>query len=149
MSRLSVYSEGLFHINRPETRKMCSRQKAKKRGGCFVQETREQAEEENRMEQEMKNLRQIAASNRQEIDCFFLRQNLEKKEWNTPEWTDSGGSFYFRTALCLLIFCGFLWLQKEERSILGIAPTAIQEAVSQSVVLPEWKDSGKIDFIIP
>lgn len=110
-------------------------------------ETREHTEEENRME--IEKLRQTADSNRMKMDGFFLQQNLKINGWKTPEWPEGGGSFYFRTALCLLIFCGFLWLQKEERSILGVAPEVIQEAVSQSVVLPEWKTSGKIDFIIP
>jgi len=50
---------------------------------------------------------------------------------------DSSGSFFLRTSLSLLIFCSFLWLSHENRSILGVTPEVVQEVLSTHVVLQE------------
>lgn len=119
-----------------------------------------ETEQENPEVQDQKSallrLREEAEENQQDLDSRSYQKSFTRhpfhssRTYQEAESKESGsGSFYVRTTLCLLIFCGFLWLKKENRSFLGMALETVQEAISQSVVLQDHTDSGKIEATNP
>lgn len=94
-------------------------------------------------------LRKTAEENQQDLDSRCYERNFTRTFERPAIIESSGGGFYIRTTLCLLIFCGFLWVKKENRSILGMAPDAVREAISQSVILQDIPNSDKMEKINP
>ena len=68
---------------------------------------------------------------------------------NNYENEESLGGFFLRTAFSLLIFCSFLWLEHENRTIVGVTTTNVQEVISTSVILQDMdiSDTIHLDFI--
>ena len=99
------------------------------------------------LQDEILSLRLEAEENQRDLDSRCYQRDFTRT-YQPPEHTGEGfGSFFLRTALSLLIFCGFLWLQKENRSVLGMAPATLQEAISTTVVLQEALDSVTMENI--
>lgn len=95
----------------------------------------------------LETLRQKAQENQRDLDSRYYQRSYTRISQPKDTSDDTFGGFFLRTALSLLIFCGFLWLQKENRSVLGMAPEAVQEVISQNVVLPEEGDSATIETV--
>ena len=94
-------------------------------------------------------LREVADENQRDLDSRSYQRDFSRTYQESPVYEGSGGSFYLRTTLCLLIFCGFLWVKKENRSILGVAPENVREVISQSIILQDVPDSVKIEWTNP
>lgn len=113
--------------------------------------------EDYEMENTLLILRKRADENQKDLDSRnyqreFTRNRigpLPRTYKEQEKITESGGGFYVRTTLCLLIFCSFLWVKKENRSFLGMAPDKVQEVLGQSVVLQDIPDSVKISETQP
>lgn len=101
-------------------------------------------------------LREEANGNQQDLDSRSYQRDFTRshpgnfsRTYQKPEERAEDRSFYLRTTICLLIFCGFLWLRKENRSVLGMAPEVLQEVLSQSVVLQDLPESVKMEKATP
>ena len=85
------------------------------------------------LEMEMNELRIIAEENQRDLTGRCYQRDYTRIPDSENRREDGMGSFFLRTSLSLLIFCGFLWLQRENRSILGVTPDAVTEVISQSI----------------
>ena len=111
----------------------------------FMQENSQAVSEEAYdLSVSLSQLRERAEENQQDLDSRCYQNAFTRNSLNEKKPPESFGGFFLRTALCLLIFCGFLWLQKEHRSVLGVSTEAISKAVVRNVELQSLTDSVKM-----
>lgn len=106
----------------------------------------QESDQEKKLEELLSSMRETARENRESLESRYEPGRVaerEEAEEREPATMPGSGSFYFRTVLCLLIFLGLLFLRRDNRSVFGLSPEELQEAISSGVLLQETTEDMK------
>lgn len=106
----------------------------------------QESDQEKKLEELLSSMREMARENRESLESRYEPGRVaerEEAEEREPATMPGGGSFYFRTVLCLLIFLGLLFLRRENRSVFGLSPEELQETISSGVLLQKTTEDMK------